>query len=221
MTAAAVRHPVFARAFHRLSRLMERDVGERRTELLAGLEGRVVEVGAGNGMNFGRYPASVQEVVALEPEPYLRTKAEAAALAAPVRISVRDGVADPLPLDDASFDAAVASLVLCTVPDLPRALRELRRVLKPGGELRFLEHVRSDQPAKARIQHLLDRSGIWPLLAGGCHCSRVTLQALTTSGFEIERVGSFNLGPSWLFTNPHVFGVARASAADRSGSRGP
>jgi ubiquinone/menaquinone biosynthesis C-methylase UbiE len=211
--ASEVRHPVFARFFDRLSRLMEKEVGERRDELLAGLSGRVVEIGGGNGMNFRHYPATVEEVVALEPEAYLREKAKNAALGAPVRVSVRDGVAEPLPLEDQAFDAAVASQVLCTVPDAGRALAELRRVLKPGGELRFLEHVRSESPRKARVQDRLDSSGLWPRLGGGCHCARDTVAAIEAAGFQIERVRSFDVGPSWMHTNPHVIGAARAPAA--------
>ena len=126
---------------------------------------------------------------------------------------------EALPFDAASIDAAVVSLMLCTVEHQPRALGELRRVLKPGGELRFLEHVRSDHPTKARIQHGLHRSGMWPRLAGGCHCSRDTVRALETTGFRIQRVATFDLGPSWMFTNPHVLGNARAPAAEQN--RGP
>jgi ubiquinone/menaquinone biosynthesis C-methylase UbiE len=205
-----VRHPLFARFFDRLSRLMEREAGEHRDELLSGLTGRVVEIGAGNGMNFGHYPRDVEEVVALEPEAYLREKAEKAARLAAVPISVRDGVADPLPFEDDEFDAAVASLVLCTVPDPERGLAELRRVLRPGGELRFMEHVRSESPRKARIQARLDGSGVWPRLGGGCHCGRDTVGAIRAAGFSVERVRSFNLGPGWIHTNPHVIGLARA-----------
>jgi SAM-dependent methyltransferase len=207
---STVRHPIFARFYERLSRLMERDVGERRDELLAGLSGRVVEIGAGNGMNFPHYPSLVQEVVALEPEPYLRERAQQAAEHAPVRVSMGDAAAYPLPLEAASLDAAVASLVLCTVPDPASALSELRRVLKPGGELRFMEHVHSDRPRKARLQQRLDRWGIWPCLGGGCHCARDTVSAIEAAGFTVERVRTFALGPAWFVTNPHVLGVARA-----------
>jgi ubiquinone/menaquinone biosynthesis C-methylase UbiE len=211
--ANPVRHPIFARFFDRLSRLMEREVGEHRQELLAGLSGRVVEIGAGNGMNFQHYPTGVDEVVALEPEAYLRDKAEETARDASVRVTVRNGLADPLPLQDSEFDAAIACLVLCTVPEPGRALSELRRVLKPGGELRFLEHVRSERPRKARFQDRLDRSGIWPRVGGGCHCARDTLAAIEAAGFQIERSRSLDFGPSWIITNPHVLGLARAPSS--------
>ncbi len=211
MSTRAVRHPVFARFFDRLSHLMEPEAGERRDELLAGLSGRVVEVGAGNGINFGHYPPSVTELVAIEPEPYLRAKAEDARRHASVPVRVGDGIAADLPLEDGSCDGAVASLVLCTVPDVEAALAELRRVLKPGGELRFMEHVRSDTPRKARLQGWLDRSGIWPLLGGGCHCGRDTVAAIKAAGFEIGHLTHFSLGSDWMATNPHVCGQARAA----------
>jgi ubiquinone/menaquinone biosynthesis C-methylase UbiE len=188
---------------------MEREVGAYREELLAGLSGRVVEIGAGNGMNFAHYPATVEEVVAIEPEAYLRAKAEEAARKAPVLVGVGDGVADSLPLPDREFDAAVVSLVLCSVPDQARALAELRRVLKPGGELRVLEHVRSGAPRKARVQVLLDRSGVWPFFGGGCHCARDTVSAIAAAGFRVERMRSLDVGPSWLHSNPHMLGAAR------------
>jgi ubiquinone/menaquinone biosynthesis C-methylase UbiE len=205
-----VSHPIFARFFDRLSGLMEREIGSQRDQLLAGLSGRVAEVGAGNGANFRHYPQAVEEVVAVEPEPYLRAKAEQAAREAPVPVRVVEGVAGELPLESHSVDAVVSSLVLCTIPDGPGALGEMRRVLKPGGELRFLEHVRSDEQRKARAQQLSDSSGIWPLIGGGCHCSRDTVAAIEAGGYSIERVESFTLGPSWWITNPHVLGVARA-----------
>jgi ubiquinone/menaquinone biosynthesis C-methylase UbiE len=208
MTSPAVRHPLFARCFNRLSWLMEREAGAHRHQMLAGATGRVVEIGAGNGMNFRHYPTTVDEVVALEPEPYLRARAEEAAREAAVTVSVRDAVADELPLDEGTVDTAVASLVLCTVPDPPRALAELRRVLLPGGQLRFFEHVRSDNPTKARVQGWLDRSGVWPRLAGGWHCSRDTVAAIEAAGFDVDRLERVTVGPSWGVTNPHVVGLA-------------
>ena len=204
-----VRHPLFARFFHRFAGMMERELGEHRDELLTGLTGRVLEIGAGNGMNFRHYPATVDEVIALEPEPYLRSKAEEAARDAPVGVEVRAGTADPLPLEDSSVDGVVSSLVLCSVPDQEAALREFRRVLRPGGELRFLEHVRSQRPRRARVQGVFDRTGIWPRMIGGCHCGRDTAGAIRAAGFEIERMRDFGIGPSCGVTYPHVLGTAR------------
>jgi ubiquinone/menaquinone biosynthesis C-methylase UbiE len=203
-----ISHPLFARFFDRLSTAMEKELGPRREELLAGLGGRVLEVGAGNGINFQHYPGAVQEVVALEPERYLRAKAERAAGAAPIAVTVTAGVAEELPFPDASFDAAVACLVLCTVRDQARALGELRRVVRPRGELRFLEHVRAESPGKARAQRTLDRARIWPRVGGGCHCGRDTLSAIRGAGFEVGGVRSIELGPSWMITNPHLLGRA-------------
>ena len=121
-----VRHPIFARVYARLSIRMEREVADRRRSLLEGLHGRVIEVGAGNGLNFRHYPSSVTEVVAVEPEPYLRALAVTAARQAPVPVQVVDGTADQLPVAP-GFDAGVVSLVLCSVPDQARALAELFR----------------------------------------------------------------------------------------------
>lgn len=206
-----VRHPIFARFFQLASGQMEQELGRHRDALLAGLAGRVVEIGAGNGASFGHYPATVTELVAFEPEPYLRHKAAEAARRAPVPVRVDEAVAGALPPEKGAFDAAVASLVLCTVADPDQALAELRRVLKPGGELRFLEHVRSDRPRKARVQERLDRSGVWPRLAGGCHCARDTATTIQLAGFELAGVRKLEIGPAWMHTNPHVLGVARSS----------
>lgn len=206
-----VRHPVFARVFDRTSPAMERELGLRRDELLAGLTGRVVEVGAGNGTSFSHYPATVDELVAVEPEPYLRQKAIERAGSTPVRTRVINAVAEALPLEDGSADAVVASIVLCSVSDPDRALAELRRVLKHGHELRFLEHVRAPGARKARLQRSLDRPRLWPRLAGGCHCGRDTVGAIETAGFRIDEIHSFELGPAWLHTNPYVIGRARAA----------
>ncbi len=205
-----VRNPLFARVYDRLSASAE-DAGQRehRRELLEGLHGRVVEVGAGNGLNFANYPDSVEEVVAVEPEPYLRERALAAGTTAPVTVRVVDGLADRLPLEDGSVDAGVVSLVLCSVPDQAAALAELRRVLRPGGELRFYEHVRSQRPGFARAQRAADL--VWPRIAGGCHTHRDTARAVEAAGFEIERFRRFSFRPCSLVAPvaPHVLGRAR------------
>ena len=204
-----INHPIFARIYARVAAAAEAKGGAaHRDELLAGLRGRIIEVGAGNGLNFAHYPGSVSEVVAVEPEPHLRRAAMEAAAGAPVPIAVIDGTADRVPVDDASFDACVASLVLCSVADPAAALVELRRVIKPGGELRFYEHVRSSSPRLARIQRLLDRT-VWPLIAGGCHASRDTVSSITAAGFVIEHVRSFEFRPTRFSpTSPHVLGRA-------------
>ena len=206
-----VAHPLFARLYDRMSRAAEdQGVAEHRRELLAGLTGRVVEVGAGNGLNFGHYPASVTEVLAVEPEPYLRARAAEAARTAPLPVRVLDGLAERLPLEDSSVDAAVASLVLCSVPDQAQALAELHRVLRPGGELRFYEHVRAETPALAIAQRAADAL-LWPRLAGGCHTSRDTAAAITAAGFTIQTVRGFRFPPA-LLASPHLLGLARRGA---------
>jgi ubiquinone/menaquinone biosynthesis C-methylase UbiE len=201
-------HPIFARLYARLSpRADAKGVAEHRAETLAGLSGRVIELGAGNGLNFPHYPRTVTEVVAVEPEDYLRKHATSAAAGAPVPVTVVDAIAGALPFADESFDAAVASLVLCSVPDQVTALAELRRVLRPGGELRFYEHVRPTSPRTARRWQRADDSGIYPRLSGGCHAARDTEAAIRDAGFEIEacRRFPFKGGP---VTAPHIIGVA-------------
>lgn len=212
--AMSVDRPIFARVYQRLSRVMEDSGGaEYRDELLAGTTGRVIEVGAGNGLNFAHYPDTVDEVVAIEPERRLRAAAEDAARRAHVPIDVRDGLAGRLPVEDAGFDVAVVSLVLCSVPDQSAALSEAWRVLRPGGQLRFYEHVQSRHPRLARIQRAADV--VWPLFAGGCHTSRDTLSAIASAGFEIERTERFRFPETRLFvpSSPHVLGVATKPSA--------
>jgi SAM-dependent methyltransferase len=203
-----LRHPVFARAYARLTAKPDPDADANRRELLAGLEGRVVEVGAGNGLNFAHYPATVTEVVAVEPEPYLRERAQQAAARAPVAVRVQAGLAEALPADDGEFDAAVASLVLCSVPDQARALGEIRRVLRPGGELRFYEHVVAAGGGTRRLQRLL--APVWPRFAGGCHLDRDTPAAIEAAGFTIERIRRFDFLPAPILrpVAPHVIGLA-------------
>jgi ubiquinone/menaquinone biosynthesis C-methylase UbiE len=210
MPSSPVHHPVFARLWSLMSQHEPAEIRRHRDELLAGLSGRVIEVGAGAGSNFAHYPATVEEVVAVEPEPYLVKQARAAAARADVRIEVLDGVADHLPVDDCSFDAAVACLVLCTVPDQTRALAEMRRVLRPGGELRFYEHVLSDRRALALSQRAVDRV-FWPRAFGGCHTARDTPAAIAAAGFEVEdqRRMWVNPVPIAFPVGSHAIGRAR------------
>jgi ubiquinone/menaquinone biosynthesis C-methylase UbiE len=205
----SVHHPIFARVFERLS-AKEEELGQadHRREALAGLSGRVIEVGAGNGLNFRHYPDGVSEVVAVEPEPYLRRRAEETAGAAEVAVRVVDGLGDRLPFEDGSFDAGVASLVLCTIPDQQAALAELFRVIRPGGELRFYEHVRANQPRLARIQDIA--TPIWKIVGGGCHPNRDTAAAIERAGFSIETCRRFPFRPCFVCAPvaPRILGRA-------------
>ena len=205
------RHPVFARCYARLSRACEgAGMAPLRDELLAGAAGRVVEVGAGNGPNFAHYPPGVTEVVAVEPEPHLRALAEQAAASAPVPVTVVAGRAEQLPLEDAAVDAGVTCLVLCSVDDVAAALAELARVIRPGGELRFLEHVAADTPGLRRAQRVADAT-LWPLLAGGCHTARDPLPILEQAGFTVTAVRRYRFPETRLPSPaaPHVLGTAR------------
>jgi ubiquinone/menaquinone biosynthesis C-methylase UbiE len=205
----AVHHPLFARLYALLSPRTDSAGGaEHRRELLADLRGRVLELGAGNGLNFQYYPETVTQVVAVEPEDYLRERAQRAARAARIPVTLVDAVADRLPFPDESFDGVVASLVLCSVPDQQTALGELHRVLPPGGELRFYEHVRPNDPRTAAVWQRLDEWNIWPRMAGGCHAARDTEAAIRATGFDIERCRRFPFkgGP---VSAPHILGVAR------------
>jgi ubiquinone/menaquinone biosynthesis C-methylase UbiE len=207
---AKVNHPLFARAYLWLS-VKEEEAGRagHREEALAGLSGRVLEIGAGNGLNFAHYPATVDEVVAVEPEPILREHAKRAASESAVRVTVVDGLADALPVEDESVDAAVASLVLCTVPDQARTLAEVRRVLRPGGELRFYEHVLSRAHGLARFQRFSDAT-YWPHISGGCHMARDTARAIEDAGFTIESQKRWAYRPSPVLPpEPMILGVAR------------
>lgn len=191
-------NPRLARLYPRAAACADlRGAAEHRHRLVDGLAGRVVEVGAGNGRNFAHYPRTVDEVVAIEPETTLRSLAEAAARDAAVPVTVVAGLADDLPFADGEFDAAVASLVLCSVPDQGRALAELRRVLWSGGELRFYEHVVARRQPKRALSQLADRTGLWPAIAAGCHLARDTGAAIAAAGFAIERCDrlEFRAGP--------------------------
>ena len=206
-----VSHPHFARLYVRAAaRADRRGAADHRRRLLEGLSGRVVEVGAGHGPNFAHYPATVTHVLAVEPEATLREQAQHAAARARVPVTVVAGTADALPLGDGEADAVVASLVLCSVPDQAGALAEARRVLRPGGELRFYEHVIARRQPKRAILQLADRSGLWPKLAGGCHPARDTTAAIERAGFTIETLERFGFSPCRLQPKvPHVLGVAR------------
>ncbi|MET9311941.1 methyltransferase domain-containing protein [Kribbella sp. NPDC003505] len=209
-----MKHPLFARIYTKARPALDQQgAAEHRRRLLTGAAGRVIEVGAGDGGNFTHYPPEVTGVLAVEPEPYLRTQAERQAESAPVDVDVVQGTADRLPAADASADVVVVSLVLCSVPDQQVALAEARRVLRPGGELRFYEHVAAKPGTRlATVQRLADAT-LWPLFVGGCHTHRDTAAAITAAGFEIEDLDEFRFPPDRVTpASPHIVGRARLRA---------
>jgi ubiquinone/menaquinone biosynthesis C-methylase UbiE len=199
-------HPRFAGVYMRLARIAERHgAGAHRDRLLDGLSGRVIEVGAGPGTTFRHYPRTVGEVIAVEPEDSLRAHAERTASEVPVAITVVAGHAEELPAADGSMDAAVVSLVLCSVPDPATALAQIARVLRPGGEFRFYEHVRSPRRVVGLGQDLI--APLWSLAAGGCHPNRDTAAAIRSAGFRIEELDRIPFGLT------HILGRARRPGA--------
>lgn len=210
MSRSSVSHPVFARFFQRASVAMDRaGAAEHRHRLVADLTGRVVEVGAGNGRMFPHYPPEVTDVLAVEPEPRLRAAALTAAAEAPVRVTVTDGLAEALPVADAAVDAVVMSMVLCSVRDQAAALGEAYRVLRPGGQLRFFEHVRAESPGLRRVQRVVDAT-FWPRLCGGCHTDRDTVAAIRSAGFTVTDLDRFRFPQTQVPAPaaPHVLGTA-------------
>jgi len=155
----------------------------QRHALLDGLDGRVLEIGCGPGNNFPLYPAGLEVVATDISEPMLE-RARTAARGARASITVEQADVEALPFADASFDAAVGAWVLCSI-DQPQALRELHRVLRPGGTLRLWEHVRSDRAAVATLQRVATPA--WRVVADGCHLDRDTVGAVRAAGFEVER----------------------------------
>lgn len=201
-------HPRFARRYLRISEQLERAGGaELRREVLAGLHGTVLDLGCGNGKNFGHYPPMVRRVIAVEPDETLRSHAERAAATARTPVQVVPGHADQLPVEDGSVDAVVVTLVLCSVPDQSRALAEIHRALRPGGELRLAEHVR----ARGRLAGALqDAVTPWSRrLDGNCHQNRDTTAALRRSPLQVTRLRRFGFPVIPLFPGlPMVVAVA-------------
>jgi ubiquinone/menaquinone biosynthesis C-methylase UbiE len=204
-------HPLFSRFYARVSRWMEaQGMAGLRTELLVGLTGRVIEIGAGNGMNFAHYPPTVTEVLAVEPEPYLRRLAARAGTTAPLAVTIVAGRAEQLPLPDHSADAAVLCLVMCSLPDRRAALAEARRVLRANGTLRFLEHTVAATPGLRVVQRVADAT-VWPRLAGGCHTATDPAAFIREAGFEITELRPLQFPVvRWVAQpgTPHVLGRA-------------
>lgn len=203
---------LFARCYDRFLASSE-DAGLRdmRASVIADLEGTVVEIGAGTGLNLEHYGPAVTRIIATEPDPHmarrLRAKVQDGVGGGPSRVEVVEAGAERLPLPDGEADAVVATLVFCTIPDARAAMDEAVRVLRPGGTLRFVEHVRSQNPRSARWQDRLERP--WGVIAGGCHPNRDTLAALRgTEGLQVAEVRDeeFPKGPPPV--RPVIVGAA-------------
>ncbi len=191
-----------------LSFIERRGLSARRQALLGDLSGDVLEIGAGTGLSFPSYPSSAR-VVASEPDSAMARRAIERARSSPASINVFQLDAQNLAVEDGSFDVAIGTLVMCTIPDPRRALAELRRVLRPGGRYVFIEHVRAESPRLARWQDRLERP--WGFVAGGCHPNRRTVDVIQASGLKVEELEHFELG--FPLTKPHVAGVAVADAS--------
>jgi SAM-dependent methyltransferase len=187
-------HPFFARVWSTISAHETTLLRRLRGENLAGLCGRVLEVGAGTGTNFAYYPDTVEHVVALEPETRLAPAARDAAAVASVPVTVVESTVETMPAGE-PFDAVVCSLVLCSVADPDTVLRQLNSVLKPGGELRYFEHVAS-AGWRGGVQRAADIT-VWPRIAGNCHTHRYTERAITGAGFTIEVARRQWTFPAW------------------------
>lgn len=218
MSADTVDHPWFSRVWSLMMRHQPEDVIRARRELLEGLSGRVLEVGAGTGSNFALYPDTVTEVVATEPDRALREEAErtaarATAASPTTRFTVRDATFESLPDDlGGPFDAVVCSLVLCTVRDVPGSLAAAYGALRPGGELRYYEHVATDGWLGG-LQRAADAT-FWPRAFGGCHTHRDTAAAIAAAGFRTVQHRDLRTAPRWapVPVAPMILGVAQRPA---------
>ena len=178
---------------------------EHRRRLVEEASGEVLEVGAGTGLNFGHYRAATR-VVAVEPEPGMRARAQRRARRASVAVEVVDGDGMALAFADGSFDTVVFSLVLCTIPDPARAIAEAHRVLRPGGVLRFYEHVRATDARLARWQDRLERP--WRVVGRGCCPNRDTAATIEHTGFAVSALDRFEMDGVPGIVRPHVLGEA-------------
>lgn len=208
-------HPFFARLWTVMSAHETPLLQRLRTENLEGLSGRVLEVGAGTGTNFAHYPDTVAEVVAVEPETRLAPKAREAAESAPVPVTVVESTIETLSgtgsYDTEPFDAVVCSLVLCSIENPDAVLRQLNSILKPGGELRYFEHVAS-AGWRGRLQQLADAT-LWPRISGNCHTHRDTERAITAAGFTVQAARRQWTFPAWVPMPVSEIAVGRAVKA--------
>ena len=204
-------HPWFAAFYDGLARLAEHgELGRRRHAIVGQARGRVLELGSGTGENFKHYGVDVAEVVALEPDPYMRRRGRRRTPESSAPIHHVAAAGEQLPFRDRAFDTVVLTLVLCSIADPDAAVIEIRRVLRPGGVMLLLEHVRAESPTLARWQDRLERP--WMALAAGCHPNRDTEELLARHGFNTLALERFGLRPSIPLVTPHLQGMARTAA---------
>ena len=203
---------LFASLYDRLTAGAEAaGLARHRGLLLASAHGRVLEIGAGTGANLPYYPESIEALTLAEPEPPMARRLARRAASLPRHVEIVGAPAERLPFADARFDTVISTLVLCTVVDQARALAEIRRVLAPGGQLLFLEHVRSDDGRLARWQDRLN--GLNRIVAHGCNCNRATVEAIQAAGFDITRLSREQFPKAPPFVRPLVIGAAAVTAA--------
>jgi len=201
---------LFAAMYDRQNAKSEKaGLGAIRQELLAQATGRVLEIGAGTGSNLPYYGDGVETLTLTEPEPLMLRRLEPKVAALDPAPMVLRAPAEDLPFVDDSFDVVVSTLVLCGVSDQQRSLREIRRVLAPGGRLLFFEHVRSDDPKVARKQERMN--GINRFVVG-CECTRPTLDSIREAGFVVEHVDRQTLPKAPSFVRPAIVGTAVSPA---------
>ena len=207
MSTSTVDNPFFARMWTWMASHEPEPLKRLRRENLAGLSGRVLEVGAGTGTNFELYPDTVTEVVAVEPERRLAALAQQAAASAPVSVTVTAETVEQFSHAE-PFDAAVCSLVLCSVDDPDQVVQQLFSALRPGGELRYFEHIASSG-ARARLQKIADAT-LWPRIAGNCHTHRHTEQTIAAAGFTVSGARREWVLPPWVPVPTSEVAIGRA-----------
>ena len=202
----SLRKKFFAATYDSFSRKSEEaGLREMRQTLLAAADGSVLEIGGGTGANLAHYDGLVESLVVTEPEPAMLRRLQSRARDEAPLAKILRAPAEDLPFEDDSFDTVVSTLVLCGVDDQARSVRELRRVLKPGGHLLFLEHVRSDDPALARFQ---DRMNWLNRIVVRCDCNRPTLSTIEASGFTVSELEQTELPKAPKFVRPLIVGTA-------------
>jgi SAM-dependent methyltransferase len=201
---------LFSAAYDRgFEKTEEAGLRQMRHDLLAEARGKVLELGAGTGFNLVHYPEAIESLTLVEPDPYMTRQLRPKLAAARREAEIVEAPAERLPLEDDSFDTVVVTLVLCTVPDQAAALAEIARVLKPDGQLLFIEHVLSRDADLARWQDRLH--GPWRFLGDGCHCNRDTVTAISSSSLQIDQLEHDRLPKVPPIVQPLIRGRAVAT----------